>query len=159
LIIIADSSPLISLAIIDMLELLEYYFDEVYVPYAVYKEVSVYDKPFSEKLKQYLKNKVSTVENINMVSVLNERIDLGEAEAITLAFEKKADFIILDDLKARKTAKRNGLNVIGTLGLLLEAKKEGKIKKLKECIQIFSDNDIRLSEKLIKDILIEAEEI
>jgi predicted nucleic acid-binding protein len=142
-----------------MLELLEYYFDEVYVPYAVYKEVSVYDKPFSEKLKQYLKNKVSTVENINMVSVLNERIDLGEAEAITLAFEKKADFIILDDLKARKTAKRNGLNVIGTLGLLLEAKKEGKIKKLKECIQIFSDNDIRLSEKLIKDILIEAEEI
>jgi predicted nucleic acid-binding protein len=159
LIIIADSSPLISLAIIDMLELLEYYFDEVYVPYAVYKEVSVYDKPFSEKLKQYLKNKVSTVENINMVSVLNERIDLGEAEAITLAFEKKADFIILDDLKARKTAKRNGLNVIGTLGLLLEAKKEGKIKKLKECIQIFSDNDIRLSEKLIKDILFEAEEI
>lgn len=159
MIIIADSSPLISLAIIDMLELLEYYFDEVYVPYAVYKEVSVYDKPFSEKLKQYLKNKVSTVENINMVSVLNERIDLGEAEAITLAFEKKADFIILDDLKARKTAKRNGLNVIGTLGLLLEAKKEGKIKKLKECIQIFSDNDIRLSEKLIKDILIEAEEI
>jgi predicted nucleic acid-binding protein len=159
LIIIADSSPLISLAIIDMLELLEYYFDEVYVPYAVYKEVSVYDKPFSEKLKQYLKNKVSTVENINMVSVLNERIDLGEAEAITLAFEKKADFIILDDLKARKTAKRNGLNVIGTLGLLLEAKKEGKIEKLKECIQIFSDNDIRLSEKLIKDILIEAEEI
>jgi len=159
LIIIADSSPLISLAIIDMLELLEYYFDEVYVPYAVYKEVSVYDKPFSEKLKQYLKNKVSTVENINMVSVLNERIDLGEAEAITLAFEKKADFIILDDLKARKTAKRNGLNVIGTLGLLLEAKKEGKIKKFKECIQIFSDNDIRLSEKLIKDILIEAEEI
>jgi hypothetical protein len=104
LIIIADSSPLISLAIIDMLELLEYYFDEVYVPYAVYKEVSVYDKPFSEKLKQYLKNKVSTVENINMVSVLNERIDLGEAEAITLAFEKKADFIILYDLKARKTA-------------------------------------------------------
>lgn len=159
MIIIADSSPLISLAIIDMLELLEYYFDEVYVPYAVYKEVSVYDKPFSEKLKQYLKNKVSTVENINMVSVLNERIDLGEAEAITLAFEKKADFIILDDSKARKTAKRNGLNVIGTLGLLLEAKKEGKIKKLKECIQIFSDNDIRLSEKLIKDILIEAEEI
>lgn len=149
MIIIADSSPLISLAIIDMLELLEYYFDEVYVPYAVYKEVSVYDKPFSEKLKQYLKNKVSTVENINMVSVLNERIDL----------RKKLIFIILDDLKARKTAKRNGLNVIGTLGLLLEAKKEGKIKKLKECIQIFSDNDIRLSEKLIKDILFEAEEI
>ncbi|MFW6262937.1 MAG: DUF3368 domain-containing protein [Thermotogota bacterium] len=94
-----------------------------------------------------------------MVSVLNERIDLGEAEAITRAFEKKAEFIILDDRKARKTAKRNGLTVIGTLGLLLEAKKEGKIKKLKEAIQVFSDNDIRLSEKLIKDILIEAGEI
>jgi len=159
LIIIADSSPLISLAIIDMLELLEYYFDEVYVPYAVYKEVSVYDKPFSEKLKQYLENKVLTVENIHMVSILNERIDLGEAEAITLAFEKKADLILLDDSKARKTARRNDLSVIGTLGLLLEAKKEGKIGNLKQFIQIFSDNDIRLSEKLIKDILIEAGEI
>ena len=159
MIIIADSSPLISLAIIDMLELLEYYFDEVYVPYAVYKEVSVYDKPFSEKLKQYLENKVLTVENIHMVSILNERIDLGEAEAITLAFEKKADLILLDDSKARKTARRNDLSVIGTLGLLLEAKKEGKIGNLKQFIQIFSDNDIRLSEKLIKDILIEAGEI
>jgi len=159
LIIIADSSPLISLAIIDMLELLEYYFDDVYVPYAVYKEVSVYDKPFSEKLNHYLENKVLTVENRHMVSVLNERIDLGEAEAITLAFEKNADLIILDDSKARKTAQRNGLTVIGTLGLLLEAKKEGKTGNLKQFIQILSDNDIRLSEQLIQDILIEAGEI
>jgi len=159
LIIIADSSPLISLAIIDMLELLEYYFDKVYVPFAVYKEVSVFEKPFSEKLKHYLEQKVLTVENIHMVSVINERIDLGEAEAITLAFEKKADLIILDDSKARKTAKRNGLTVIGTLGLLLEAKKEGKIENLKQYIQILSDNDIRLSEQLKMDILIEAGEI
>jgi len=143
MIIIADSSPLISLATIDKLELLEDYFDEVYVPYAVYKEVSAYDKPFSEKLKKYLENRVLNVENQYMVSVLNERIDLGEAEAITLAFEKKADFIILDDLKARKTALRNGLNVIGTLGLLLEAKKEGKITNLKELIKIFIDNVIQ----------------
>ncbi len=159
MIIIADSSPLISLATIDKLELLEDYFDEVYVPYAVYKEVSAYDKPFSEKLKKYLENKVLNVENQYMVSVLNERIDLGEAEAITLAFEKKADFIILDDLKARKTAIRNGLNVIGTLGLLLEAKKEGRITNLRELIKIFTDNDIRLSEQLIKNVLIEAGEI
>lgn len=159
MIIIADSSPLISLATIDKLELLEDYFDEVYVPYAVYKEVSAYDKPFSEKLKKYLENRVLNVENQYMVSVLNERIDLGEAEAITLAFEKKADFIILDDLKARKTAIRNGLNVIGTLGLLLEAKKEGKITNLKELIKTFTDNDIRLSEQLIKNILIEAGEM
>ena len=159
MIIIADSSPLISLATINKLELLEDYFDEVYVPYAVYKEVSAYDKPFSGKLKKYLENKVLNVENQYMVSVLNEKIDLGEAEAITLAFEKKADFIILDDLKARKTAIRNELNAIGTLGLLLEAKKEGKIENLREIIKIFTDNDIRLSKQLIKDILIEAGEL
>lgn len=159
MIIIADSSPLISLATIDKLELLEDYFDVVYVPYAVYKEVSAYDKPFSEKLKKYLQKKVLKVENQQMVSILNERIDLGEAEAITLAFEKKADFIILDDLKARKAAMRNGLSVIGTLGLLLGAKKEGKVDNLKEIIKTFTDNDIRLSEQLIKNILIEAGEI
>ena len=158
MIVIADSSPLISLAAIDKLELLEDYFEEVYVPYSVYREVFIYDKPFSSKLKKYLKNKIINVKNQHMVSILNEKIDLGEAEAITLAFEKKADFIILDDLKARKTARRNGLNVIGTLGLLLEAKKEGKILNLKKLIEILKKNDIRLSKKLINDILIEAGE-
>src|SRR6056297_957040 len=117
------------------------------------------DVTFTHNLSHYLENKVLTVENRHMVSVLNERIDLGEAAAITLAFEKNADLIILDDSKARKTAQRNGLTVIGTLGLLLEAKKEGKIGNLKQFIQMLSDNDIRLSEQLIQDILIEAGEI
>lgn len=159
MIIISDLSPLISLSCIDMLELLEDYFDEVYVPDAVYKEVSAYDRPFSKKLKEYLQNKVLCVENQIMVSVLCEKIDLGEAQAIALAFEKRADFILLDDLKARKTAKRNRLNVIGTLALLLDAKKEGKIANLKDLFQIFLNNDIRLSERPIRDILSEAGEI
>ncbi len=158
MIIIADSSPLITLATVDMLELLEEYFEEVYVPYTVFNEVTSCDKPFSEKLKKYLCDKVLKVENQYMVSILNEKIDLGEAEAIALAFEKKSDFIILDDLKARKTAIKNGLNVIGTLGLLLNAKKEGRISSLKELIEIFMKNDIRISQELIKNILIEAGE-
>ena len=54
MIIIADSSPLITLATVDMLELLEEYFEEVYVPYTVFNEVTSCDKPFSEKLKKYL---------------------------------------------------------------------------------------------------------
>ena len=159
MIIIADSSPLISLAIIDKLYLLEEYFEEIFVPTAVYEEICSKNKPFSEKLKVFLSNKVLEVKNQHIVLTLNEKIDLGEAQAIALAFEKNADFIILDDLKARKTAIRNGLSVIGTLGLLLDAKKAGKISNLGNTIKKLTDNDIRLSDKLIADILHEAGEL
>ena len=94
-----------------------------------------------------------------MVIALNERIDMGESQAITLALESNADFILLDDLKARKTAIRYGLKVIGSLGILLSAKKEGKIKSLSDVIQILMKNNIRLSDKIISDVLKEAGEI
>ncbi len=159
MIIIADSSPLISLAIIDKLNLLEEYFEDIFVPNAVYEEVTSINKPFAGKLKLFLTDKVLFVQNKYIVLALNEKIDIGESEAIALALEKKADFILIDDLKARKTALRNGLNVIGTLGLLLDSKKSGKIENLKEVILKLISNDIRLSEQLIQNILTEANEL
>ena len=58
-----------------------------------------------------------------MVKFLTEKLHKGEAEAIALALELKADLInliILDDKKARRIAKSLELNVIGTLGILID---------------------------------------
>ena len=61
MIIIADSSPLIALAILDQLQLLTHYFDNVFIPYAVYEEVCSDDKPHYKKLKIFLTEKFNFV--------------------------------------------------------------------------------------------------
>jgi len=158
MIIISDSSPLISLAIIDKLDLLESLYEEIYVPFAVYKEVTEDEKPFSKELKFFLENKVKNVSNKMAVDVLISDIGIGESEAIVLALEEKPNLILIDDLKARKFAKMNGLAVIGTMGLLLEGKQKGLIKEIKPLILKLLDNGIRISGKIIEITLKVAKE-
>jgi predicted nucleic acid-binding protein len=59
------------------------------------------------------------------------RLGAGEREAIALALDVRADAIVLDDRPARQVAQAAGLNVIGTLGVLLEAKRAGHINTLR----------------------------
>ncbi|MCP4404623.1 MAG: DUF3368 domain-containing protein [bacterium] len=92
------------------------------------------------------------------VDILLSDLGAGEAEAIVLALEQQPAMILLDDLKARKFAKMKGLNIIGTLGILLEAKKEGLIAELKPSIEILVSNEIRISSKIIEMVLQAAQE-
>lgn len=121
--IIADSSPIISLAIVDKIDLIEKIFVEVLIPQEVYDEITFLEKPYSEKLRDYFKNKIIKVKNLTALEILKDEIDAGEAEAIILAIELGVKEILIDDFKGRKRAELKGLNVYGTFGLLIEAKK------------------------------------
>jgi predicted nucleic acid-binding protein len=142
-ILIADSSALIALAVVDKLEVLETLFGEVYVPRAVHNEISHRSKSKSEKLANYCHNKV-----LDIVSEVNLNITLGtgESEAIILYKEKNADFLLCDDKKAKRFARNFGVNVIGSLGILLKAKEANLIGELAPLIerlkvsQVFIDN-------------------
>jgi predicted nucleic acid-binding protein len=85
--------------------------------------------------------------------VLLEVIDIGEAEAILLAEEKKADFLLMDEIAGRSSAKARNLKVIGILGLLARAKSEGKIAYVKPYIIALQKIGFRLNAKLIQHIL------
>src|SRR6202022_3142479 len=63
--------------------------------------------------------------------LLRRRLGAGESEALALAIELKADWIILDDLPARRSAQATGLNVIGTLGTLVTAKRTGLLTSIR----------------------------
>lgn len=62
---------------------------------------------------------------------MKKELDKGEAEAIALALELKADALIIDELKGRNKAEQVGLRIIGLLGTLVEVKKEGLIPAVK----------------------------
>lgn len=157
MIAVADSSSLIALSICNRLDLLDMFFDKIIVPEAVYNEITLNDKPESEKLRNYLSNKVSK-ENIGKYLLNDICLGQGELEAIALCKAINADFLIIDDRLARKAASANNIKITGSLGILLSAKKKGYINTIKPCIENLKQSNIRISDSLIQKVLQEANE-
>jgi len=151
--IVADSSPLIAFAILNQLNLLSRIFSEIFIPQTVYDEVSKWSKPHSQKLKKFSKNKVQTIQNQIAVQLLRKDVDLGEAEAIVLALESNIENILIDDTKARKIAQAQGLLPIGSIGVLLQAKKSGLIEIVKPSLDKLIANRIRIRKTLYNKAL------
>ena len=148
MIIVADSSPLISLAIISKLDLLTELFDEIYIPKAVFSEISVGDKPYSDLFSKLSRMKIMDVNNRIALMILNKDLDLGESEAIVLAMENNIDNILIDERKGRRIATANGLHPIGTIGVLIQAKKMGLINNIKFHLDKLIQNNIYISDRL-----------
>ena len=83
MILIADSSALISLSICNQLELLDKLFDRVQVPLSVYNEINVPDKPESKVLVKFLKEKTVNVD-LSSYIISTPRLGRGELEAMAL---------------------------------------------------------------------------
>ena len=146
---VADSSSLIALSICNHLNLLDMLFDKAIVPEAVYNELTLNDKPESERLKDYLLDKVSK-KDINKYLINHTHLGKGELEAIALYKAVNADFLIIDDKVARKAAVINNIKITGSIGILLFAKKKGYIKTLSPCIKSLKRSNIIISESLIE---------
>ena len=152
--IIGDSSALVALSIMDRLDLLESVFEKIYVPQAVYDEVAVSDKPHSAKLKVFLTGKVVDVE----LSISKIGLGSGELEAISLYKNTGADFLLVDDKRAKSFAKLNGINVIGSLGVMVLAKELGKVKSIKDDLKKLLKSNVFVSKNLIERVLISVGE-
>ena len=150
MILIADSSALVALAIVDKLDTLEILFGSVYIPTAVFNEISKKDKPESKKLTDYCKSRVIDVtEQVNF----NISLGLGESEAIVLYKEKNADFLLCDDKKAKKFAKTFGINTIGSLGILLKAKEKKLIDSISPLLELLKESNIFIDDKTFALVL------
>ncbi|MEZ0368069.1 MAG: DUF3368 domain-containing protein [Candidatus Sericytochromatia bacterium] len=152
MILIADSSALIALAICDVLPFLVALYSEVRVPEAVYQEVIRPGKPQSEKLEAYLRDKVVAVRP-NQFILMPYEVGVGEQEAMLLFRQLQAQVLLTDDLKARKVAQFNRIPVIGSLGILLKLKDEGHLPAIQPLIVALKRSGLFYSEALIQTIL------
>lgn len=153
-VIIADSGPLISLAIIDQLDLLKQLFERVIVPPAVWDEVTVKGNgmPGALLVSQLTWLEFETPEP-QILQPLSILIDPGESEAIALAQVIPNSTVLLDDSRARRVAERLDVPRIGTLGILRRAKINKLINEIKPHIEHLKANHIYMSENLVKAIL------
>jgi uncharacterized protein len=155
-IIVADASPLISLARIGRLTLLPALYDSVQIPRAVHREIIRRPPGFQGGLPAWIQ--VSDVRDRAAVAALVEDLGAGESEAIVLATELGLPLLI-DDGAGRAVARARGLQVTGTLGMLLEARRAGLIERVRPLTDQLRAVDFRADEALIESILREAGEI
>ena len=157
MILVADASALIALSSCDSLALLEALFGTVLVPQAVFLEVTAVDKPQSDRLQSYLQGKVRAVDMRGFV-FLDAFADAGETQAMLLYKELAADYLLIDDKRGRKVAKINQIKTVGSLGVLLQAKRAGLISRVAPLIEKIAVSPVFMSESLIQTVLDLADE-
>ena len=159
MIVVSDSSALISLAAIERLHLLRDLYGRVLIPEAVYAEVTrqPFERPGAQEVTEAEWIEVRAVQNWTLARVY--QIGRGEGEAIALAVEARPARIIIDEHRARAYAQGLGLRVIGVLGVLLEAKSAGLIPLVKpEIDNLLVIAGSRIAPRLYASILAQAGE-
>jgi len=157
--IVVNTSPWIALAICGQIPLLKKIYNDIYVPFGVREELLAGGGQSigADDLQSSQWVHIEKVIDDEKVKLLYE-LDQGEAEVIILAKEKGIPYVLIDEKVARLQAKILGLEVLGTLGLLLKAKKMGMLPSLRPLIKQMIDNGIWIKNDLVQGILREAGE-
>ena len=131
--VVADSTPLIYLAAIGKFDLLHVLYGRIVIPDAVYDEVVVQGtgRPGAVETAGASWIDRKTVSDPTKVTGLQSQLDSGESEAIVLAEELHADLVIMDDLAGRRVLAARHIHFLGTVGVLMQAKRQGLIAALR----------------------------
>jgi len=149
--IICDAGPIFSLALVNKLSVLESLFEKVFIPKAVWEEITRDEiKPFHQTIFNFFKDKVKEIVGRNDLTFI---MDYGESEAVKLYNELDADFLLIDDKKARLIAENLGIQCVGTIGILSIAKEKGLLSELKPLFRMFLNNKRYYSIKILNEIL------
>lgn len=158
MIVISDTTPLISLLKINHLGLLEKLYGSVIVPEAVFEELTANDSYTDEasvisKSKFIESRKISNHQALQILRTLTG-LDLGESEAIILAQELRADVLLMDERKGRKVARQLGIPLSGVLGVLVDSLNAGLLSayEVNESLDNLQEAGRRISGQLINRV-------
>ncbi len=160
-VLVADTSPLIMLARIGELALLARLYERVLVPEEVWRE-AVLQKPSAPDASVIATTifiERRAVDRSKAAAIASAYgIDDGEAEVLVLAQQSPGVHVLIDDGPARAAANSLGLRRVGTVGVLLRAKRAGLIDLVRPRLDALTRNHARLGRKLIDEALRRAGE-
>lgn len=158
--VVVNSTPLIILSNINQLDLLKKLYSEIYIPEAVFNEVTEKTDSACHQIKSHTDwIHVCKITDESQKRMYQAKLHAGEVEVMILSQENpKADLVILDDNAAKKTAKFLGLNVTGSLGVILKAKKMDIIKDVTSLMNQLISNGFYITKKIYDLVKSEAGE-
>lgn len=162
--VVSNTSPISNLAVIGRLDILRSRFGKVVIPPAVARELDRLSHEAGRtaiaeaKTSQWLC--VEELTETGLADALGQDLDPGEAEAIAAASKPKADLLVMDETVGRAVARRMGIPMTGTLGLLLKEKRKGRIDSMRaEINRLTGEAGFYLSSAIINHFLREAGEM
>lgn len=140
MIVVSDTSPIRALANLGLLPILGSLHGEVVLPSAVESELAdPRGRHAPVELVAFDFIRVREVVDVARVAELREDLDPGESEALVLAMELGADLVLIDESTGRTKARQMGLDFVGVVGVLLEAKQEGRIRAVRPLLDRLRD--------------------
>ena len=159
MIVVSDSTPLITLMKATQLQVLHELFGEIIIPEAVHHELTVNEK-YSEEAQQINSSDfihVTSMEDRKSVYLLQRAagLDLGESEEIVYAEDNNADLLLVDEASGRRVAKSMGIEIMGSVGILVSAFRKGLLSEdeANDAFRRIRNAERHISERLIKDAL------
>lgn len=143
-IVVSDTSCLIALTKINKLDLLKDLFEEIVITNEVSNEFGGY-------LSHWIK--IVDTKNHKKQHKLEKILDIGEASSIALALENDNTTLIIDERKGRSVAQSLKIDIIGTIGIIVLAKKKGLINDVSGIILRLINNGFRLSDSLLNMLI------
>lgn len=157
--VVSNTSPILNLALVGRLDVLRSQFSSVHVPPAVRQELLAGEDRL-EALEDLLKSEFVRIEppqRSEFVRELRTELDAGEAAAISLAVERGADLVLIDERDGRKVARRHALDVTGVIGLLLREAHQGTIR-IEPALDELREAGFWIGEDLYRQAIEEVEE-
>lgn len=155
MVVVADASPLIFLSRLDLLHVLRGLYGRILVPEEVYSEATAGDESpgaLSIRAADWIEI-LRPTENQPFHEAVQEELDAGEAAAIRLALERDADLVLIDERQGRRVARRLGLEVKGTLGVLVTARREGLLEELQPALEQLVEVGAWVTEDIVRAAL------
>ena len=153
MIIISDTSIITDLIQVGQLGLLEKLFNEIIIHQKVSEEL-LRSSGRENLFEKYNWINIQEITNKNLYDQLLKRVDPGEAESIVLAIELKADLLLIDERKGRQVAEEYGIVITGLIGVLINAKEQGFLEKIKPILdKLIYEIGFRISPRLYQQVL------
>jgi predicted nucleic acid-binding protein len=149
--IISDTSSISNLFQIERIDLLKSLYGKITITPAVLRELYALEE--QKEIDDLKWIKVIAPKDQKRVMKLLEELDLGEAESIALAIERKAKYLIIDEYRGRQIAEQYGVKIVGVLGILIQAKQDGLIDSVKDEVQRLRQVGFRLNQRLVDGVL------